>query len=275
MAPKKQAPATIADLGPPLATGRTAVVYDWQPGRVVKLFYDWFPQRAIDYEARIAAVVRQAEVAAPAVGPQVEVAGRTGLVYEKVPGRPLTAALTARPWRTDRLARRLAELQAALHDQLAPETLPAQHARLQAKIEAAEPLSAALRREALRLLARLPQGDRLCHGDFHPGNVLLAERGPLIIDWVDATRGHPLGDLARSSLLIGQGQLPDGAPLRWLIERIRGRFHRVYLAHSRRLRPWDEDEFRAWLVVNAAARLEEGVPEAPALLTFVQKALAG
>ncbi|MDX1615922.1 MAG: phosphotransferase [Candidatus Promineifilaceae bacterium] len=262
-------------LGPPIAYGRTAVVYDWQPGQVVKLFYDWFPQEAIASEARIAAAVQRAGVAAPAVGPRVEVDGRTGLVYEKVQGEPMTTALTSRPWRTDRLARQLADLQAALHARVGPETLPAQHARLQAKIEAAEPLSAELRQAPLRLLAGLPQGDRLCHGDFHPGNVLMAEQGLVFIDWMDASRGHPLADLARSSLLISRGQLPDGTPLRWLIERIRSRFHRVYLDHYRREQPWDEAQFSAWLVVNAAARLTEGVPEAPALLAFVQQKLAG
>lgn len=48
--------------------------------------------------------------------------------------------------------------------------------------------------------------------DFHPDNVLLAARGPVIIDWPDATRGQPLADVARTSLLLRLGGLPPGWP---------------------------------------------------------------
>jgi hypothetical protein len=34
----------------PIARGRTAAVYDWDEGHVLKLFYDWFDFEAIEYE---------------------------------------------------------------------------------------------------------------------------------------------------------------------------------------------------------------------------------
>ena len=50
---------------------------------------------------------------------------------------------------------------------------------------------------------------RLCHGDLHPSNVILTRDGPVIVDWFDASRGDPVADVARSSLmLLGDGANP-------------------------------------------------------------------
>ncbi|MFZ1756626.1 MAG: phosphotransferase, partial [Caldilineaceae bacterium] len=114
-----------------------------------------------------------------------------------------------------------------------------------------------------------PTGHQLCHGDFHPDNVLLTANGPVIIDWIDATAGHPLGDVARSSLLMGFAQPPADRRLDWKVRLFRRWFHSAYLAHYRRLHPFAEDELARWRLVNAAARLSENVPEEAALLAFV------
>ena len=47
-----------------------------------------------------------------------------------------------------------------------------------------------------------PDGDRLCHGDFHPMNILGDVSQPVIIDWPDARRGDPAADVCRSYLLM-------------------------------------------------------------------------
>ena len=43
-------------------------------------------------------------------------------------------------------------------------------------------------------------GDKLCHGDFHPGNVLLTEKGAVVIDWMTASICNPWADMARTDL---------------------------------------------------------------------------
>jgi aminoglycoside phosphotransferase (APT) family kinase protein len=48
----------------------------------------------------------------------------------------------------------------------------------------------------------MPEGDRLCHGDFHPINVLGEISRPVVIDWPDACRGDPAADVCRSYLLL-------------------------------------------------------------------------
>ena len=99
-------------------------------------------------------------------------------------------------------ARQLAELQTSLHADNAPMELPAQADTLMDRISQCSLLSEEERAGALRALARMPRDEKLCHGDFHPGNVMLADRGPVVIDWIDASRGNPTADIARTSLLF-------------------------------------------------------------------------
>ena len=41
---------------------------------------------------------------------------------------------------------------------------------------------------------------RVCHGDFHPDNILVSSKEPIAIDWTNAYVGNPLGDVARTCL---------------------------------------------------------------------------
>jgi hypothetical protein len=54
------------------------------------------------------------------------------------------------------------------------------------------------RTQLLRLLDGLPDGDRLCHNDYHPRNILFDGKDHTVIDWDSATIGDPAGDVAHS-----------------------------------------------------------------------------
>lgn len=250
--------------------GATAEIFVWEKGQILKLFRASFSADAVQTEARTARLVHAGGAPVPAVGEIVEIDGRMGLLYERIDGRSLLAALPAQPWRLFHFARQLAEIQADLHSRAVPEGMPTQRERLRGKIQKAESLPPEIRQRVLALLESLPTDHRLCHGDFHPDNVLLTANGPVIIDWIDATAGHPLADVARSSLLMGFAHSPADGTLDWKMRLFRRWFHNAYLAHYRRLHPFAEDELTHWRLVNAAARLSENVPEKAALLAFVE-----
>ncbi len=50
----------------------------------------------------------------------------------------------------------------------------------------------------LQLIDALPDGDRLCHNDYHPRNILFDGEKYTVIDWDSATIGDPAGDVAHS-----------------------------------------------------------------------------
>jgi uncharacterized protein (TIGR02172 family) len=248
------------DLGQPIARGRTAEIYPWPEGQVLKLFYDWFELAAIEYEAWVARAVHGSGLPVPAVGEIVRVNGRNGLVYQRVQGRSVWEMLARQPWNVFRYARRMAELHAETHASAIHVDILAQRHRLSDKIRHAKVLPAQLQAQALAALAAMPEGDCLCHGDFHPGNILMTPQGEMIIDWIDATRGNPQADLARTSIIIlGAAETSQiQNPLHKAFARV---FHTAYLDHYLALRPGVEPEYRRWLPIVAAARLSDEIPE--------------
>jgi aminoglycoside phosphotransferase (APT) family kinase protein len=136
------------------------------------------------------------------------------------------------------------------------------------------PLPSRLRDHALRVLDRLPDGVSLCHGDLHPGNVLLTEDRIAVIDWPGATRGVPEADHARTRLLLRWADPVPGTSLlfRGLMTAGRSVFAGSYERAYRRGASLPLPRSDSWLVVHAAARLSEGIDgEQPKLLAFLTR----
>jgi thiamine kinase len=216
------------------------------------------PASDADREADVTTLVRALGLPVPQAFGRVDVDGRPGVIFQRVEGRPLLDLVLQDPVHAMEAARTLAQLHAAVHEVIAP-TLPRLRDRLGHRINEATALPPARREAALNMLHDLPDGGRLCHGDFHPANVLLTESGPVIIDWLDATSGQPLADVARILLLIRFAGLPDSPELRPLTTSLRDQFAAAYLAGYRGIQPAPEETLNQWLVVAAAARLADGI----------------
>ncbi len=256
-------------LSTPFATGFTAEIFDWKPGWVLKLFNQGISRCTVEVEASAARQVYASGLPVPAVGEVLEMSGRFGLEYERVDGISMLQAVMQRPWRFIAYARQLAELQAEIHAVRLPE-LPSQKDRLEGKIRRVAILPEDVRQAALQALQSLPEQDWLCHGDFHPGNILLSARGPVIIDWLDGSHGSPVMDVARSTLLFGGGPLPTGTPR--VVSILQGWYYREYIRRYRQLNPFDPGEMAKWIPVAAAARLWENIHyDEPRLLSIAKK----
>jgi hypothetical protein len=259
----------LEGLGPPHPRGRTAEIYALANNEVLKLFNLGTPRSSVVYEAEIAARVHATGQVCPAVGELVEVGGRHGLVYERFDGELLMMHLRRSPGRLVPLMRMMAQLHVEMHRNVIT-TLPARRARLRHNIQQAAALPEHLRGAVLAVLDKLPDGDRLCHGDFHPENILLTAQGATVIDWNDATMGHPLGDVARTLMLFRFAGLPRRQPQRWLDRMMRSLLIGIYQRHYRTLAPFDAGVLERWLIPVAAARLAENVTEeTPDLLRYL------
>ena len=263
---------TLTLSAPPIAYGRTAEIYAWGDEQVLKLFYDWFSREDIEYEARIGRAVHASGAPAPAVGELVRVNGRNGLLYQRIAGETMFVHLQRKPWRVLAYARQMAALLSTLHRSSLAMDIPAQRTRLEHKLQDAQALPDSLRQKALEALEGLPDGNSICHGDLHPGNILLAAGSGTIIDWIDATRGNPLADLARSSILAlgaaASSQIPNPG-LKVFVRIFQAAVVREYF----RFNPGGEAEYQRWLPVVAAARLSEQIPEIESWL--ISQAQAG
>lgn len=66
---------------------------------------------------------------------------------------------------------------------------------------------------------------RILHLDLHPENVIITTRGPVVIDWTNATEGPPGLDRAMSALILAQVALtippPQDVAVRALLDAFR------------------------------------------------------
>lgn len=267
-------PLDALAVGAMLGAGRTAEVFAWGDDEVLKLLRTGFPERLGQREAHVAALVARLPVGAPRFGGTTRVDGRLGLVYERLRGPSMLDRVAAHPWAIDRTASRFAELHAAVHGSDGT-GLPGQAADLRLMIDrAGVGLPAGARDAALARLDALPTGSAVCHGDLHPGNVIVTPRAEVVIDWETATCGNPAGDVARTLFLLRHGRAPDRLPRiqRALIVLAKRRFASTYLRQYRRLLGIDDEELAAWRLPVLAARLGEGiVEEREALVELIER----
>ncbi|GAA4722510.1 phosphotransferase family protein [Phytohabitans rumicis] len=258
-------------IGAKLGAGREADVYAWGDDAVVKLYRPGFGGHRAE---GVALAKLDGQGLAPRLIDVVDRDGRTGLVLERLGGSDMLVLLQRQPWRVLGLARALAKAHLAIHAVRAQGSLPDLRQVLAARIEDAA-MPAQLRDFALRVLNGLPDGDRVCHGDYHPGNALVAADRVNIIDWVGATCGVPEADHARTLLLLRWADPLPGTPLflRALMATGRSVFAHGYARAYAGGSPVPLRQVASWLVVHTAARLSEGIDiEQPTLIGLLDRA---
>lgn len=205
---------------------------------------------------------------APAVLEVFDADGPLGLpaqVMARVPGTTMAAAVSSKPWRTGREVDRLAALARRLHalpvdgwpGPTDPRALVDQRLSLPRRTVAQgdhPELATALRRVE-ELGPEALAGDRrvVCHGDFHPLNVVVDGGRAWVLDWTDAGLGPPEADVARTSMIF-KAVAPLAASRAWervvlarIGPRLAARYRRAYADGA----PLDARLLRRWEALHA------------------------
>lgn len=263
----------VTHLGPLLATGRTAEVFAHGEDAVAKVLLPGFDGGELNAEERIARIVAGAGAPAPAPLGRIEHEGRPGVLFERVHGDVMVDRMARRPLRSHHEAAELGRLHAAIHAATAPD-LPPVRDRLADRIDATGGvLSYSIRDAAKQRLRVLDDGDRLLHGDLHPGNVIVGPDGPVAIDWVDAAVGPPEPDVVRTLWLLSPTAVPPSMRrpgVRFVVDRARHRYQAAYEAAT----GLDRTRLAPWRLPVLAARLAEGIAHEEDALAGAVRALA-
>lgn len=260
-----------------IAEGREAEMYEWEDGKVLRLLRDRGGQHWLDQQAAALDAARASGVRVPGVYGMTTVMDRPGMIMERIAGLDLLTVVGGMPWKIFWVADITGKTHARLNQVPAPAGIPALKERLARQISSGA-VPADFAAFALAELEPLPDGDRLCHGDFHPGNIMMQDGEPVVIDWSNVARGDPTADYARCQLMWRTGDLPPGTslPLRVMASFGRGVLIWGYKRSYARVARLDQQLVRRWRVPVAAARLAEGIEtEREGLLSFLAKAAAG
>ncbi|MCR8635179.1 phosphotransferase family protein [Paenibacillus radicis (ex Xue et al. 2023)] len=240
-----------------LARGRTAEVFEWGETKVLKLF---LKDDNVNQEMTNTTIINQIGLPAAEVFELVEIEDRKGIIYERIVGSTLMRLIEP----TESSLSKHAKVMAALHAEIHRATHkhpPNLKQELTKKINRLNHITIENRTEIIRLLDNLPAAHTICHYDFHPDNIIMSPRGPIIVDWFNTLVGNPNADIMRTLLMLRSHALPDDPP-DWLLDRnCRLFFHDVYLTEYLRLQEISKEEIDVWLVPTIAVRLGEVVEE--------------
>jgi Ser/Thr protein kinase RdoA (MazF antagonist) len=242
-------------IGRLLAAGNVAEVFEWG-SRVVKLYRSSARKPTAFREAAIHAAAEAMALPVPAVWGVLEVGERWGIVFDRVKERSFAERMREDPRVIPECLETLARLHARIHSQPARQ-LGSLRSRLATNIAGTGLLDEPLKQILLGRLADMPEGDRLCHGDFHPINVMGQNTWPMVIDWPDACCGDPAADVCRSYLLLKLHAEDIAEP---------------YLDVYCNINNMPRASILDWLPYVAAARLAEDVPDDFARLLEIVRA---
>ena len=240
--------------------GRTAEIFAWGEHQIIKLFHEGWEIGSVQEEARIGGLVHGTGLPVPDVLGTVEDFGRYGVIYERVDGPTMLQQFSRAPWSLHSLMGIFANLHVSVHEHRVTE-LPSRRETMAKSIRNAPSVPEMMKESALGVLERLPEDDFLRHGDFHPDQVIMSQRGPIIIDWITARKGSPASDVARSSLILRLGAPPAGRASERLINLVRAYAHLRYMGRYLKGGAIARGAIDEWRIPAAADRLATGIPE--------------
>ncbi|KQX35531.1 hypothetical protein ASD04_12085 [Devosia sp. Root436] len=230
------------EYGDLLGSGKEAEVYR-QGDHVLKLSRAGASKAAAFREAANLAIVEALGLPAPAPLGVVQRGDRWGVLMTMAPGESFGAVMLRQVELVPDYLGAMAGLHARILSQ--PGTWQTSlSARLSSNIGRAPGLGEGERKRLLDALRERPGGGRLCHGDFHPWNILGSPHQAIVVDWLDACSGPPEADICRSYVLM-KPRVPQLAE--------------AYLAACEARGLTSRRDVLAWSPFVAAARLAEGV----------------
>ncbi|MBH1999719.1 MAG: aminoglycoside phosphotransferase family protein [Sphingomonadaceae bacterium] len=251
-----------------IARGASAELFALDDGRVLKLFRESVSDEMIAREAAASLHASSCGVPAAAAIGRHDLDGRRGILYPHLDGATMMDWIRCNPLRAGWALDQMAAIHSAMH------AVSAGSLRSLKQVLATDiaygPAPIVVQQAAIAHLEALPDEDRLTHGDFHLGNVMMTPQGMMVIDWSKAAAGHPAADAVRCEMLMRFGIGPSD----WVTNLWRDwaalRLNKAYLASSaitrRELDMWRPVVALAWLRARNASRTSS-------FLRYLNKAL--
>ena len=176
----------------------------------IKVFNENYSKADVLNEALNQARIEETGLCIPKILEVTMVDGKWAIVTEYIEGKTLAQLMEESPERKSEYLALLVDLQLEVHSKKSP-LLNKLKDKMNRKISASD-LDATTRYDLHTRLEGMPKHTKVCHGDFNPSNIIIAEDGtPYILDWSHATQGNASADAARTYLLFCLGGDNDDA----------------------------------------------------------------
>ncbi|MDA1582971.1 aminoglycoside phosphotransferase family protein [Bacillus cereus group sp. TH230-1LC] len=190
-----------------IAKGNTAEIYLYD-NKIVKLFKDYLPNTESMNEAKKQKYAYSCGLSVPNVFEVTKIQNRQAIIMEYVKGDSIGDLLLNNLNEAEYYINICVNEQKKIHAiRVNMGEMEAMEERLERQIKSVHKLDEKQKENILNKLHSIKFDSRLCHGDFHPFNLILSEKNVSIIDWVDACSGDIRADVFRTYLLYAQSHI--------------------------------------------------------------------
>ena len=178
--------------------------------RCIKVFSKEYSKADVLNEALNQARIEETGLNIPKILEVTMIDGKWAIVSEFIKGKTLAQLMEEDSERKEEYINLLVDLQIGVHSKTCP-LLNKLKDKMNRKISQTD-LDATTRYDLHTRLESMPKHNKVCHGDFNPSNIIVAEDGtPYILDWSHATQGNASADVARTYLLFWLNGDVEGA----------------------------------------------------------------
>lgn len=172
--------------------------------KCIKVFNEGFSKSDVLNEALNQSRIEETGLNIPKVLEVTMIDGKWAIVSEYIKGKTLAQLMEEEPEKKEEYLNFFVDLQLQVHEKTCP-LLNKLKDKMNRKISISE-IDATTRYDLHTRLEGMPKHNKVCHGDFNPSNIIIAEDGtPYILDWSHATQGNASADAARTYLLFWLG----------------------------------------------------------------------
>lgn len=242
-------------IGKLIGTGGTSSVYEWGNNEVIKIFKPNIPNEVIKNEQYIGKMLNDLSLCTPKYIKTIELNNKLAIIYERAYGRTLAEILIETTDKSE-VAANFARIHYEIH-QCCIDELPSQHDMYKWRISK---MSSYFKNEVKKmqdLFGSLSIESKLCHGDFHPLNILVDCGKYITLDWNGICSGNPLLDVAWSYLTLNSPsiELMYGQ----LMAKITTEFSNEYLKYYCSYSNVDKYDVLKYLPLAAIRRLYDNI----------------
>lgn len=192
-----------------IAVRNTKTIYR-DGDKCIKVFNEDYSKADVLNEALNQARIEGTGLNIPKVLEVTMIDGKWAIVSEYIKGKTLAQLIQQNPEKKDEYLELFVDLQISVHTKTCA-LLNKLKDKMNRKISDAN-IDATTRYDLHTRLEGMPKHNKVCHGDFNPSNIIIAENGtPYILDWSHVTQGNASADVARTYLLFWLNGDIDGA----------------------------------------------------------------
>ena len=170
--------------------------------RCIKVFNEDYSKADVLNEALNQARIEETGLNIPKILEITMIDGKWAIISEYIKGKTLQQLMEENPEKKAEYIEMLVDLQLNVHSKECL-LLNKLKDKMNRKISMSE-LDATTRYDLHSRLEGMPKHKKVCHGDFNPSNVIIAEDGTAyIIDWSHATQGNASAAAAIGSATTG------------------------------------------------------------------------